>query len=572
MKTIEKAEESISQLVAAKQKISLWLLLLCVLAFLCCFILTGFAAQRVMKPLSHYTLPFSIGFMHLGAWLPTVLYSTHDAHTALQATSYIEMFLFIALIFAVYAGTALLIWRYASATSMLVITMFIWLGAVAVGLLLVSMPVLLSQDLFVYADYGHMIVAYGANPFFVPPAAISHDTITSIDNWSFATSAYGPVWMYICALVALVGGNHPGRYYVIFRLLAFACYLLNVGLVSSILRVAGCSPRRRAPGMLLYAWNPLVLLESCLGAHNDVLVDTFLLLAVFLALRVEQKNFSTLRNYYGPLLACSLAVLVKFTLLPLVALFLLFLLCRTLERQVGSVFWVRWGISLGNVCLAGIIFVMLSLVCYLPLWLGHSIPAIAKSFSTPPSAVWAENSFLRSLQDGLKVNGYPAPTSPLYSLASVLSQRVIWDRISAGALACTLLVGAFFIWRLPTVHRLVLVLLAALCVLLVVTPWFYPWYVMWIVALAAAALAGPLRHLGSALLAFVLTFSASALLTYLDPVFTPLGRSLDMRVLFTVGIPVLAALMMFWLTGLKKWGKGSEVSMEEGSAVQHNVG
>ena len=549
MKTIEKAEKNISKSAVGEQKMRSWLLLFCVFAFLCCFALTGFAAQRMMKPLTHYTLPFSASFTRLGSWLPTMLYSSPNASTSQQATTYIEMFLFIALTFVVYAGTALLVWRYASATRMRAVTISIWLGAVAVGLLLVSMPVLLSQDLFVYADYGHLLVAYHANPFFVAPAAISHDTITSIDNWSFATSAYGPVWMYICALVALVGGNHPGRYYAIFRLLAFTCYLLNVGLISNILR--GCRPRTRALGTLLYAWNPLVLLESCLGAHNDVLVDTFMLLAVFLALRVEREQFSRLRYFYGPLLACSLAVLVKFTVLPLIALFLLLLLRRTLEEQAGGL-WMRWRAALGNVCLAGILFAMLSLACYLPLWLGHSIPEIAKSFSTPPSALWAENSFLRTIQDGLKVHGYPAPTSPLYAPASVLSQRGVWDRISAGALACTLLVGAFSFWRVPTVHRLILVSLASLSVLLVVTPWFYPWYVMWIVALAVAALAGPLQRLGRALLAFALTFSATALLTYLDPVFTPLGRSLDTRVLFIIGIPLLAALCVFLRTGCKK--------------------
>ena len=557
MKTIEKTDRYFLQFVTDKQKIQFRPLLCYVLAFLCCFVLTGFAAQRVMKPLPHYALPLSSGFMRLGAWLPSALYRASDVSTSLLASSYIEMFLFISLAFAVYAGMALLTWRTANAANMRIVTSFIWLGAAATGLLLICIPVLLSQDLFVYADYGHAIVAHGANPFFVPPAAISHDTITSIDNWSFATSAYGPVWMYICTLVALVGGNHPTRYYVIFRLLAFACYLLNIVLVSNILR--GCSPRTRTLGTLLYAWNPLVLIESCLGAHNDVALSTFMLLAVFLAQQAEQKNFSQLRNYSGPLLACTLAVLIKFTLLPLIVLFLLLLGCKTLGR-VGGDWRMRWSLAVGNVCLAGLIFIAVSFVCYLPLWLGHGVPEIVKSFATPPSALWAENSFLRSIQDGLKVNGYPAATSPLYPLASVLSRRVFWDRISAGALACSLLVGGVFIWRAPTVHRLVLVLLASLCVLLVVTPWFYPWYVQWVVTLAAAALAGPLWRLGKTLLVFVLTFSASAMLTYLDPLFTPLGRSLDTRVFFIVGIPVLAALLAFWLMGRQKWGAKSEAS------------
>lgn len=288
-----------------------------------------------------------------------------------------------------------------------------------------------------------------------------------------------------------------------------------------------------------------MLLESCLGAHNDVLVNTFMLLGIYLALRAERGDFT--RNYYGPLLVCSLAVLVKFTMLPLIALFLLLLGCKTLERAVGS-----WGLrlraALGNVCLGGVIFVFFVFVCYLPLWIGHRIPEIAKSFSTPPSAWWAENSLLRTIQEWLKANGSPGPTSPFYLPASLLSQRSVWDRISTGALACTLLVGACYIWRKPTVYRLVLVLLASLCVLLVVTPWFYPWYVQWLLTLAAIALARPLQGLGKALLIFALVFSVSAMTIYLDPALAPFGPSLDTRILANIGIPLLAAFLAFWLT------------------------
>ncbi|GAC1360590.1 MAG: hypothetical protein NVS2B12_07280 [Ktedonobacteraceae bacterium] len=499
-----------------------------------------------MKPPQHYTLPLSARFMRLGTLLPTALYSSPDAHTALLATSYIEMFIFIALAFVVYACAALLIGRRDSMGTGRSVSGFIWLGTVAAGLVLMSMPVLLSQDVFVYADYGHSIVAHGANPFFVAPEAVSHDLITKVDNWGFATSAYGPVWMYICALFALVGGDHPGYYYVLFRCFAFACHLLNILLVNTILRASGSSPRMRAVGTLLYAWNPLLLLESCLGAHNDVLVNTFVLLGVYLALRAERQDFARPRNYVGPLLVGSLAVLVKFTMLPLVALFLVLLGCKTLERTTDSG-RRRWLAAMGNVCLAGVIFIVFALVCYLPLWLGHSVSEIVKSFSTPPSAVWAENSFLRVIQEWLKANGRPAPNSPLFAPASLLSQRVVWDRISALALAGMLLVGAFSIWRRPGVHTLVRALLAALGVLLIVTPWFYPWYVQWLVALAVVLLARPLRRSSWALLAFTLTFSLSAMIIYLDPAFAPFGRVLDTRILVTTGLPVLAALLMFWI-------------------------
>jgi hypothetical protein len=550
MKIIEKTDKPVLQSFADKQKIKFrdaFLYVSCILIFVCCFLLIGFAAQHVMRPLPHSVLPLSADFMSLGAWLPV-----SGSHAVLPVASHIEMFIFILLAFAVYAFVALLIQRQAPTTSMRGVTIFTWWGAVVVGLVLVCMPVLLSQDLFVYADYGHMLVAYGANPFFVPPATISHDTITRVDNWSFATSAYGPVWMYICALVALVGGDHPEYYYFMFRVFALACYLLNCLLISNILRATGCSPRTRALATLLYAWNPLVLLESCLGAHNDVLVNTLMLLSIYLALRAERKDFTRLRNYYGPLLVCSLAVLVKFTMLPLVVLFLLLLGCKTLVQDVGSLgslgnWRARFGVALGNVCLAGVVFATFAFVCYLPLWFGHSIPEIVKSFATPPSAWWAENSLLRTIQEWLKSNGSPDPSSPFSVPVSLLSRRIVWDRISTVALACSLLMGAVYIWRKPTVYRMVVVLLASLCVLLVVTPWFYPWYVQWLMVLAVVLLAHPLQRFGKVLLAFTLTFSASAMTIYLDPALAPFGPSLDTRILINIGVPLLVALLTFWM-------------------------
>jgi len=544
MKIIENADRSVLLFSDDQQKIrprDLWLCILFVLAFAGCFLLIGLAAQRVMKPVPHYVLPFSAAFLRLGAWLPGSQSGAVGRHA--PAANYIEMFIFILLAFAVYGVAVLLVRRYADMTgAKKVITIFTGVGSVVAGLLLVGMPVLLSQDLFVYADYGHVLVAYGANPFFIPPSAISHDAITRVDNWSFATSAYGPVWMYICALFAFVGGEHPGYYYLLFRLFAFACYLVNCLLVNNILR--DCSPRTRVLGTLLYAWNPLVLLESCLGAHNDVLVNTFMLLGIYLALRAERRDFT--RNYYAPLLVCSLAVLVKFTMLPLIALFLLLLGCKTFEQGVGSG-WSRFRAAAGNICLGGAIFAIFSLACYLPLWLGHSIPEIAKSFSTPPSAWWAENSLLRTIQEWLKANGVPDPASPLYLPASLLRQRVVWDRISTVALACTLLVGAFYLWRKPTVYRLVLLLLASLCVLLVVTPWFYPWYVQWLITLAVVALAHPLPRLGKAFFIFALVFSVSAMTIYLDPALVSFGSALDTRVLANIGVPLLAASLAFWM-------------------------
>src|SRR5205823_1249687 len=138
----------------------------------------------------------------------------------------------------------------------------------------------LSHDIFVYAGYGRVMVTYHANPFFVPPSAFPHDPIYPFDDWAHFTSAYGPVWLVICAISELFSGTHPLRYIIFFRVLGLAAHLVNILLVATILRKMERSPRTVTLGAQLYAWNPLAMLESSQSGHIDIFMITFILLGI----------------------------------------------------------------------------------------------------------------------------------------------------------------------------------------------------------------------------------------------------------------------------------------------------
>src|SRR5947208_5375284 len=91
-----------------------------------------------------------------------------------------------------------------------------------------------------------------------------------------------------------------------------------------------CSPCTVTLGVLLYAWNPLALLESSFGGHNDVFLVTFILLGILLSVRAEQRSFTSPRSYLLPIVAFTLAALVKFTAAPLVAFFVVMLIRHSL--------------------------------------------------------------------------------------------------------------------------------------------------------------------------------------------------------------------------------------------------
>ncbi len=519
------------------------------LAFIACILLCVTPLQRMVHTSLLAQFPLSRLLAGLGAWLPSDLHLAKQQQTSLISTNSSEFLLLIALLFAIYGLAALFVQRQAETAKNTGVLACIWVGAALAGLVFVATPAMLSHDLFVYADYGHTLVTHGTNLYFTPPAAVSHDALTQLDDWKLVTAAYGPFWLYICSLLALLLGNAPWHYILAFRLLGLVAHLLNALLVAKILRVAGCSRRTISLGTLLYAWNPLVLVESSLGAHNDIAMVTFILLGAFLCLRAEQKGLTQPGSYIPAVIALTLSALIKFTTAPLVFFFIVLLARKTLystspdSEPSGQTPMLHWWRALLHICCAGLACVLTVLAFYLPFWAGHTLHEIVHSFSTPPSAIHSENSFHRALYEWIKLHGLPAHSSWLYLPLYFFGQHSVWNNLSALALGCSLIIGAIYLWHRPTTAVLILASLASLELLLVVTPWLFAWYVLWLVGLAAASLALPDNRFRRACVGFALTFSLSVFLTYYAYGDIHSSDYAQLEVVTMFGLP----LLVFWI-------------------------
>jgi hypothetical protein len=376
---------------------------------------------------------------------------------------------------------------------------------------------MLSHDILVYASFGRVLGTYHANPYFVPISAFPQDPFTALNYWSAAVSAYGPIWTLLCGFFGWLLSPDPAAYVVIFRLVALAAQLLNIWLVERILQTLGRSPRVVTLGMLLYAWNPLLLLESGLGGHNDGLMLTFVLTGILLAVSAEaREQLLYARGYLPAVVALTLAVLVKFTALPILAMYLLFLLYKLLRSTVDSPRELKqalcnWRPALLAFLQSCLVAALLTLVFYGPFWFGHDLQAIVASFKSPPSALYSENSFMRSAVEWLTHHS----AQPQNSLLQLLSRRNFWNELNVTAVLLCLLLGAVLFWFKPTTRTFVVISLATMCVILLITPWFYSWYITWILGLAVICLPTGHSRVETALLALTCVFSFSALLTYL---------------------------------------------------------
>src|SRR5260370_26651167 len=288
------------------------------MAFVLCILLTVAPLSRIPDPFLHPVLPLQTPFgaqlAQVGAWIPND-FGLSANHLASQAnTNYIDFLGMIALVFVIYGLCALFIQRQTLIARDHKTLRLIWLVTIAAGFIYVFTPAMLSHDILAYAGFSRLVATYHANPYFVPISAYPHDPFYPLNYWKELTFSYGPVWLAICSLLGFVMGPQPLGYVLAFRLFALAPHLVNIWLVITILRSSWQYSRVVTLGALLYAWNPLVLLESSLGGHNDVFMVTFLLAGVLLILLSEKMGeFTHARCYLPPLRLLYLATVVKFS-------------------------------------------------------------------------------------------------------------------------------------------------------------------------------------------------------------------------------------------------------------------
>ncbi len=531
---------------AAKQKLSSELvILLCMLAFILIFLVIVAPKQRLAPTPTTAHIPLGPLLVKAGAWLPNDLHLSLDPHSSQVGTANIEFLLLMAVAFGVYGLCALFLYRQSSSKNSTTL-LLIGVGAAVAGLFMVFSPSLRSHDIFAYAGYGRVMVTYHANPYFVTLSAFPRDPIYPLDDWSHYTSAgYGPFWSVICALSVLFSGAHPLRYVIFFRVLGLAAHLVNILLVATILRKMGRSQRIITLGTLLYAWNPLAVLESSESGHNDIFMITFILLGILFAIRAEKRGFADLRNHLLPIVAFTLAALIKFTTIALVVLFIIALTCYALRPTASTLIRfreslsLRWKPALIPLLSASVISGIVVLIFYGPFFIGHSLHAMVTALPSPHSE--HKSLFNWIIQLSLR---HPLPIHALSrALVSLLSNPSLSDAINVVTLAIAIVIGALWLWKRPTVRTFILASLVALGALLVVSAWFGPWYLTWLVALAAVCL--PVTHdrIARALFAFSLIFSASAFIFYLYNGYPPAGVGGPLSNSLTIGPPLLAFLI-----------------------------
>ncbi|HEX9990522.1 MAG TPA: hypothetical protein VGE45_18855 [Chloroflexia bacterium] len=342
-----------------------------------------------------------------------------------------------------------------------------------------------AADLFDQIFRARLLTEYGLNPFTTLPSSIAGDPFQPFVAWRGEASPYGPVWETLAGFANWLGGDSLWNNLVLFKLLVVVAYGVSVALTYGILRAS--RPDWALRGTLFFAWNPLVIFEVAGNGHNDAIVVTFLLAAVYMF--VLAKRWAII----PALMAGALTKFVPVLLVPVAAAAIWRDRARVGRHSSAAVHEggpPRYHVSLSsfeafyNLAIGGVLGLGLAVVLYAPFWTGfQSIGALGRqSLFTASLPKVALDVLINDLGMQSRTEQALAEsmvrTAALALVAIVTLGLAIWVFLHRNAntvRARQALVGR----TLAAFYEIIFVYLAFAAL------WFQPWYLLWLVALTA---------------------------------------------------------------------------------------
>ncbi len=174
----------------------------------------------------------------------------------------------------------------------------------------VAAPLLLSRDVYSYAIYGRMPALYDANPYVRVPADFPADAFLPVVSgaWLRTVSLYGPVFTSMSGALVKVFRS-PEATVAAFKVLSGVGIALTMAFAAAACRIV--RPERVALAVAVVGLNPVVVLHTVGGGHNDALVAAGLSAGLLLALRATRGRRPLRRWALGATLVLTVAALIK---------------------------------------------------------------------------------------------------------------------------------------------------------------------------------------------------------------------------------------------------------------------
>lgn len=163
----------------------------------------------------------------------------------------------------------------------------VFILAIAFHVLVLTLPLLFSRDVYSYAYYGRIASTYGANPYVLTPKDFPLNSLWHLTwpGWRDTPSVYGPLFTWVSVLLTGVVRSVDSTvrgFQVLAALASFGTMVIVARLVQRV------RPERAVFAVAVIGLNPIVVFHVVGGGHNDMLVALFVAAAVsFLFARRE---------------------------------------------------------------------------------------------------------------------------------------------------------------------------------------------------------------------------------------------------------------------------------------------
>lgn len=178
-------------------------------------------------------------------------------------------------------------------------------------------PAMFSYDLFNYIATSKVLFYYHENPYLIMPIDFIDDPILVFTRAANKIALYGIFWTFISGIPYIFSfGNYLFSIFM-FKLFAGLFYLGTVFLIWKL--------TKNKLSVVLFAASPLVIIETFISGHNDIVMMFFALLAVYLL-----RN----KRILLAVLCLLLSILIKYATLFLAPLFLLTFLQYAKNKKI----------------------------------------------------------------------------------------------------------------------------------------------------------------------------------------------------------------------------------------------
>ncbi|MBI2621369.1 MAG: polyprenol phosphomannose-dependent alpha 1,6 mannosyltransferase MptB [Candidatus Levybacteria bacterium] len=157
-----------------------------------------------------------------------------------------------------------------------------------------------SYDLFNYIFDAKIFTFYFQNPYFHKPLDFPQDPMLSFMHWTHRVYPYGPTWLFLTIPLSFFGFNIFLLTFYLFKFLSVVSFVAAALLIEKIAKKIGVNSLF-AVGV--FSLNPLVIIESLVSSHNDIVMVAFGLLSLFMFFE---------RKFFGSLFWLMVSIGVKF--------------------------------------------------------------------------------------------------------------------------------------------------------------------------------------------------------------------------------------------------------------------